>query len=61
MAVGLVMLCCVALAPVSSAVAQGHLDRSFGKNGAVDLAPEVAKGKSLGAMALAPDGGILFT
>jgi hypothetical protein len=52
---------CAALALAPTAGAGGHLDRSFGKSGMVDLTAEVAENRSLGTVALAPDHGILFT
>jgi Ca2+-binding RTX toxin-like protein len=44
-----------------SARASAHLDLSLGEQGVVDLAADLEPGAWLGAMAVAPDGGVFFT
>jgi uncharacterized delta-60 repeat protein len=53
--------CCAFLISVGPVSARGHLDRSFGEDGIVDLTRDLAPGGSIGLMATAPDDGIVFT
>lgn len=54
-------LFCAGLVLASTALAEGRLDRAFGENGVVDLTADIAKNRSLGTMAVAPDGSVFFT
>ncbi|HVY97580.1 MAG TPA: hypothetical protein VHA54_11530 [Solirubrobacterales bacterium] len=54
-------VCCLGLALAPGAWAQGRIDRSFGKDGVVDLGAELVGERWLGAVGVAPDGGIFVT
>jgi uncharacterized delta-60 repeat protein len=53
------VLACFFVALASSALANGHLDPSFGDGGVVDVSKDLGSG-SFGALAVAPDQGIYF-
>jgi len=52
---------CAGLVLVPGAHAKGHLDRSFGEGGVVDISDDLAPDGWLGVMAVAPDRSIYFT
>lgn len=59
----LLAACCAALslALAPAALGKGRIDRSFGQNGVVDLGADLFRGRSLGAVAVGPGGGIFVT
>jgi hypothetical protein len=59
--VAVLVLCCAALGLAPTALGKGRVDRSFGKDGVVDLGADLVGDRWLGAMAVAPNGDILFT
>lgn len=57
LAAALAAICCLGLAAVPGAGAQGRVDRSYGSDGVVDLGAGLVGKRWLGDVAVAPDGG----
>lgn len=54
------LVCAVSSLAATSAMGRGHLDRSFGKNGVVDLRHSLKKYAGLGPMGVGPHGEVYF-